>query len=979
MKRILTAAAVLLSLALCHSVSAQNGYQVKGVVIDATGPVIGATVMEKGTTNGTSTGLDGDYILNVSGPQAVVEISCIGYATQSFPASSVPATVTLSEDTEFLDDVVVIGYGSISRKEVSSSIVQIESKDFVKGSMNNAMELLSGKVAGLNVTNVQAANPNSSSSLQVRGATSIKAGNEPLVIIDGVPGGSIRNIAPQDIESMTVLKDAASAAIYGTRGANGVILVTTKKGSGEVGTARVTYDSYFGTNFAKDIPDVLTADEYRRSLRGTDFGYNTDWYRMLLRDFSYENNQYLSVDGGMENGSYNASVNYKKATGLDLTDAREEFGARLAVEQKLFKNRLQLNIGLNGRRVNEVYGNDGMFDTALSLNPTMPVYNEDGSFYQPTNATGIRNPYAEMTQNTSEGARLYLLANAAAKLNLVMTSVHSLSTTLSYSLNYDDYKTNYYTPSNSGESFWSNYSGRAQQSYSKYYTNHLEWLWNYTMSIDAHTVNAVAGYTFEEYHSENFGAANMGFTYDDLLYNDLRGGTYLKEGKADMWSGKEMSRLVGVFARVNYNFKNILFASASIRREGSSKFGPEHKWGNFPAASLAWEMANMKFMQGATWVNSLKPRVSFGITGRSDFGAYQSLATYSSSGSYLMDNILVTGYAPSLNANPMLGWEKLVSVNLGVDFVFLDNRIRGSIDLFDRQSRDLLYTYTAPQPPYVHSNILVNVGTTDNKGVELSLEADVLSPKSAFQWTTGVNMSVGTTVLSKLSNDVYNAAYVELYQKPGVGTSEFFFRTEEGSKVGQFYGYEFAGADEKGNLMVYDNDGNPVIASKADPSWKRYIGNGTPKMLLAWNNTFRYKGWDLNLAFNGAFGHEIFNMRRYGMGLRGIDTSSNVYANAYTTYKDVLSSGGVISTFFLQKGDWFKLQSATLGYNFNTSNWQYVKNLRIYCNAKNLFTLTAYDGTDPSFVTTNGLTPSVDTNGAYPLALQVCLGVVASF
>ena len=291
MKRFLTAVAVLLAGAFSQSVFAQGGYQVKGVVVDSQGPVIGATVIEKGTANGVSTGIDGDFVLTVSNASATVEVSCIGYATQTFAASAVPGTITLLEDSEFLDDVVVIGYGTLSKKELSSSIVQVGKEDFLQGSVSSPMEMLTGKVAGLNVSTTAAGNPNSGASLQIRGATSLQAGNDPLVIIDGVPGGNIRNLAPQDIESMTVLKDAASAAIYGTRGANGVILVTTKKGSSELGRAQVTYDSYFGTNIAKDIPQVLTPDEFRRSLRGNDYGYSTDWYRMLLRKFSYDVNQ----------------------------------------------------------------------------------------------------------------------------------------------------------------------------------------------------------------------------------------------------------------------------------------------------------------------------------------------------------------------------------------------------------------------------------------------------------------------------------------------------------------------------------------------------------------------------------------------------------------------------------------------------------------------------------------------------------------
>ena len=980
MKKILASALVALLAGVCGTGLFAQGYQVKGVVVDALGPVIGATVMEKGTTNGTSTGLDGDFVLTVSGPSAEVEVSCIGYASQVFAASAVPETINLAEDTQFLDDVVVIGYGSLSRKELSSSIVQVDKDDLFKGGMNNPMEMLTGKVAGLNIVTTAAANPNSGSSLQIRGATSIQASNDPLVVIDGVPGGDIRNVSPQDIESMTVLKDAASAAIYGTRGANGVILITTKKGSGSMDSFHISYDSYFAYNAPKDIPRVLTADEFRRSRRGTDYGYETDWYRSLLRKFSYEQNQYVAIDASTEKGNYNASVFFKNATGLDLVDARMEYGGRAALEQKFFNGRLQANASLNARRVDETYGNDGMFDTALSMNPTMPIYNEDGTYYQPSSPTGALNPYEAMVNRTSDGHRLYLLATAGLKWNILMRDNMQLSTSVNYNLDYNDYKSNYWVPSDSGESYWGGYSGHAKISYQKWQTHHLEWLGNYGLYLTDHTLQAVVGYSFESFMSESFNAENYDFQYDNMLYNNLYQGSYLRDttGKhAGMGSYKESSRLIGFFGRVNYNWKDLIFASASLRVEGSSKFGASQKWGVFPGASIAWEMANMKFISDNTSaVQSLKLRLSYGRTGRSGFGSYQSLATYSNRGNYFMDGEWLAGFAPEKNQNPSLAWEYLDSFNLGIDFAFLDSRLRGSIDLFDRKSINLLYTTGAPQPPFVYSTILKNVGVTDNKGIEFSLDFDVFRPQRAFQWTTGVNLSFGKTWLKHLSDD---ATYMELYGKPGVGSSESFFRVNEGEEIGKIFGYRYLGVDEGGNMLIADGDGNPTNVTNANPDWKTYIGNTVPKVFLSWNNTFRYKGFDLNLFFTGAFGHQIFNMRQYGMGLIGTNGGGNVYRSAYTDYAYIKTGGGVITDFFLYDGSYFKLQTATFGYNFKTDNWKHVSGLRIYLAGKNLFTISSYKGTDPSLVNSNGLTPGIDTNGAYPSAVQITLGVTARF
>lgn len=978
MKRILTTAAALLISIAGLSVFAQSGYRVQGTVVDALGPVIGATVIEKGTTNGTSTGIDGDYVLNVSKADAMIEITCIGYKSLFFKASEVPSQVKLIEDNQFLSESVVIGYGSLSKKELSSSIVQVDKKDFFKGSMNNPMEMLTGKVAGLNVSNSASANPNSSSDLQIRGATSLSAGNGPLIVIDGMPGGDMRNLASQDIESMTVLKDAASAAIYGTRGANGVILITTRKGSkDEAGTSYITYDSYYGVNFAKKPLEVLSPDEWVRSRRGNDYGYRTNWYKELLRDFSYDHNQYVAIDGSSKKGSYNASVNYKNSTGLDLVDAREEFGGRAAIEQRAIKDIFQFNVGLNARRVNEKYGDDGQFDNALSMNPTMPVRNEDGSFYQPTSPTGALNPVEAMTSKTNHAERLYLMGTASVKANIFKNEHHSINTSINYSLNYNDYKTYYYTPSSSGASYWGGYSGRATLSYSKNWTNLVEWLLTYSLYLKDHSIQAVSGYSYEENWWNFFEASNSNFSYDNLLYNNIGAGTYLGEGKAGMSSGKSLSKIAGVFARVNYNWKDLIMFSASLRYEGSTKFGANHKWGSFPAASIAWEIANMDFMKHVKWVQSLKPRISYGVTGRSGFEPYKSLSTYSANGNYYIDGEWIKGYAPSVNANPDLGWEKLIAINAGVDFVVLNNRIRGSVDFFNRQSRDLLYRYRAPQPPFVWSDILVNVGTTENVGLEVSLDFDVFK-STKIEWTTGLNASYGVSKIKTLSNQIYNASYIEMYGKTGVGTSEHFFRYEEGSKIGEIYGFEAAGANEAGDLLVYDKDGKTVTAATANPDFKRTIGNTSPKAFLSWNNTIRYKNFDLNLLFNGAFGHHIFNMRKYGMGLSGLG-SANVYRSAYTTDKNVKSAGGVISSYFLEKGDYFKLQGATLGYNLRPSSIDWINNLRIYLSAKNIYTLTGYSGSNPSIVSSNGLTPGIDINSAYPTALTLTLGATVTF
>ncbi|MCD8101434.1 MAG: SusC/RagA family TonB-linked outer membrane protein [Alistipes sp.] len=973
----------LLLIILCGpAVFAQTG-QVSGVVKDAQGNgMIGVNILVQGTTNGTVTNnLEGMFTLSGVDMDAVLIVSFLGYQTVEVPVGGrTHIEITLQDDVNQLDEVVVIGYGSLSKRELSSSIVQVSRDDFQKGAVSNPMELLAGKVAGLNINMTEAANPNNDPNIQIRGATSLMASNDPLIIIDGVIGGSLRSLSSQDIESMTVLKDAASAAIYGTRGSNGVILVTTKKGSGADGLS-ITYDSWFAVNLPKDGPSVLSADEFRRSRRGTDYGASTDWYDLLLRDFAFDNNQYIGINGNNQNGNYGASFNYKNATGLDIATKRNEYGGRFFIEQRVLNNRVQLGGSLNVRRVNERWGDGNMFDTALSMNPTMPLYNEDGSYYQPTSPTGANNPVAVLKDTDNNGQRLYVLGAVEAKLNIYSNANHSINTTLTYSMDYNDLKQAKYEPSTSGDSFWNGYNGKAEVRYQKWYKNRIEWLFNYTMNIGDHNLKVVGGYSWEDDNWEDFKAVNFDFAFDSTKWHDLGSGTFLGDGRAEMDTNKSLSKNAGIFARANYNWKDLIFASASFRYEGSTKFGKNNHYGFFPSASLAWEIANMEFMSDmGRSIQSLKPRISYGVTGRSTFDAYKSLATYSTGGendsyNYLIDNQWVTGYRPSLNANPDLSWEKSVSTNIGVDFVFW-NRLRGSIDYFDRQSRDLLYNYTAPQPPFIHNTILVNVGTTKNTGFEVALNYDVFN-KNVVNWTTGINYSYGETKLKKLSNNSFHLSYLELYQKPGAGTSEHFFRVQEGARIGQFYGYEYAGVDQYGNMLVYDADDNVIPVGDAVPEDKRYIGNGTPKHYLSWSNTITYKNWDLDVFCQGAFGFDIFNMRMYGMGLKG-SGSDNVLKDAYGKYNHITTGGGVISSFFLEKGDYFKISNVTLGYNFRFNN-KHVENLRLFASAKNIYTITGYSGNDPSIVRTTGIEPGVDSNSAYPSALQLSVGITLRF
>lgn len=991
---LLSLLAAVLSALSPLSLAAQGKSPVTGVVNDETGaPMAGVNVVLKGTLTGTVTGGDGSFSINTGAEtDPVLTFSYLGYFTQDISVGARSfVTVSMEQDVNLLDDVVVVGYGSMTKKEISSSIVQINSEDFHKGAIGSAMELVSGKVAGLNVNKTAFGNPNSSAGIQVRGAASLSAGNEPLVIIDGVAMGygdyNLRSISPMDIESITVLKDASSAAIYGSRSANGVILVTTKKGSSSE-TANITYNGGFTVNTAANLPEILSADEFRRSMRRNDYGASTDWYRALIRDFSYDTSHQISINGAKGNGSYNASLDFRDATGIDIASGRREYGARAAISQKALNNIVELNASVSARKVTEEWGDDGMFDTALTMNPTMPIYDESqpGGFYHPTSPLYVRNPVESLTAEKRGGERIYVMGIAQIKVNLFNKGKHALDTSLNYSFNYNDLYQYNWSPTTSSESLlWSEYKGRSTLEYNKWWTNQAEWLVNYSYVGKDHTVRAVAGYSFSQDDHESRWMENRGFEYDQFEWHAVQNGSALADGTAGVSSGKDRKRLVGVFGRVNYSWKNIVMASASLRYEGATVFGANNKWGYFPAGSAAVEFANLSAMSPyKDIVNSLKLRVSYGVAGRSNFGLYRSLSTYGAISPdanrgwrYPVGDEWVQAYGPTKNANPDLGWEKAADFNIGVDFAFL-NRLRGSVEFYSKRSIDLLYDYTAPQPPFIYPSMYVNVGTINNRGVELSLEGDIFKNKD-FGWTMGIIGSYGKTKFSKLSGNGYYATEMWLYQLPGIGTSEHLFRVAEGGYVGNFWGYEHAGVDDNGYLMIYDKENNMVPITAAKEEDKRFIGNGAPKFYYSWTNDFRFKNFDLNLFFRGAAGFKAFNFRKYNMGLMGAGTD-NVLREAYTKNSDITREGNVISSFYLEDASYIKLESVTLGYNFNFKpDNKFLSGIRVYFTAKNLFTLTGYTGNDPSILGVNGLTPSVDTGSAYPYARQFSIGVSINF
>jgi TonB-linked SusC/RagA family outer membrane protein len=976
---------------------AQNEKTISGIVTDNIGePIIGVNVVEKATKKGTTTNVNGQYTLNVS-ENATLQFNYLGYVAQEIlVGQQTNINITLKEDTQTLDEVVVIGYGSIAKREVTSAISHVSSKDFLKIGAQNPAMAIQGKVSGLTISNTASADPNSSADMQLRGVASREAGHTPLIVIDGVPGGDLWNINENDIESIDVLKDGAASAIYGTQGSTGVIMITTKKGNRD-GQSRMTYSGYLTANVPILDVDVLGAKDFVAHGRGQNYGADTDWLNEITQT-GFTQSHTLQANGGNAKNSYNVSVDYKKGEGVDIRSSREEYGARLNLNHEGRNGLYNLTFNVAPRHQEWSPRSDDMFRQALTLNPSYPVMNPElQGIYQEVQGLNAVNPVEELRIHISDNTANILEWNGTFKLNLLpfflpSNPKHALSTQVMLAQKNSDAFSGSFTPSTSTQNYKYGTSGRytntAGVNRSNNFTNNLEWLVNYAFSNDGHNLKALGGYSYQYNQSSFLSASNMNFTSDALLYNNLQDGTYQREtsGRLGFESGKEDSKLIGYFGRVSYDYEGKYLATASIRREGSSKFGKNHKWGNFPAVSAGWRISQEDFLKDISWINDLKIRADYGVTGNQAFGNYRSLATKQSGGWYPWDGNYIMGWYTNGNVNENLKWEVGKNLNIGVDYSLFDNRLNGNINYFHRKQEDILGNYPVPMPPNVSSTMFANVGSMLNQGVELDINIDVVRSKD-FSYTVGL---IGSAVANKFlsfSNDIFTGQkYYEVggFPNPNLTGSAPppISRIVEGERVGIFFMYEYAGVDANGEWQIKDNQGNVKLLSAAGGDIdKKIMGNGLPKFNLSWNNTFRYKSWDLTAFFRGAFGFDIYDSRQMYWGIQNSAQNTNVFQSAYTTNGHIKSPTTSLS-YFLHNGNYLKLDVLTLGYTLNTPNNKILDGARIYCTGRNLFTMRAYnDGADPDLYNVNGLEVGVLANkySYYPSARQFLVGLQLNF
>ena len=973
-------AGILALLLLCTATVFAQNVTVSGTVTDTNNePLIGVSVQVKGTINGTVTDIDGKYTLLVSGNQAVLVFSYIGYSAQEIAVGSQRMiNVSLKEDTQKLDEVVVVGYGSTVKKDLTTAVTSIRSENFLGGAVNDPMQMIDGKVAGLTVSSTAAGDPNANSGLQVRGASSLKADNGPLIIIDGMPGGDLRNLAQQDIESITVLKDGSAAAIYGSRGANGVILVQTKQG--KAGKVSISYNGYMNHLLVAAQPDVMSADEFVAKGRAKDFGSRTDWYGELLNKSNIGQNHNIALAGGSETSIFRVSANYRQADGIDIATGRTEYGLRGSFKQITLEGLLEVTGNISYRIADEDNTDYASFRVATKLNPT--VDKDEMDYFK--GRYDEWNPIKNLTERENSAKQEYATVDFNIKLNLL----DNLNTELKLARQGHNKKHYEYYSKFHRESIDNSRAGRARLEQESWVDWTLEWLGNYNFKVDKHNVKIMGGYSYQEFNYETFSAENMDFPSDVFKWNNLDAGKWNRvSGRLGMTSKQEKEKTIAFLGRLNYDYDNVFLLTASLRHEGNTKFGDDHKWGWFPAASAAWRFSRLSFFENAEQVDDLKLRVSYGVTGRSGFDKYIALAKYTGASWQIDSNgQWVQVYGPGNNPNTTLGWEKNISYNLGIDYSLFGSRLSGNLDFFIREGKDVIAEYDAPVPPFLHQSIWTNVGSTSAKGFELQFNWDAVQKKD-FSYTIYGTASYTKSILKSFSNQTYTKGYIDGSGLPSPGNPGSAQRLAENVEIGSFYGYRYAGVDDLGRIMIYKGGqvgAETIPADNAQDSDRTFIGNGSPKWEVSLGNTFRYKTFDLGLYFRGRFDYEILNVEQMYYGLQA-EPEVNLLHSAYTTNGHILG-GKKVCDYFIESGDYLKLDNITLGWTPKIKS-KWISNLRVYGTMTNVFTLTSFTGMDPAQIRTTGLWPGMRSSGkddsnpmdVYPTTRNITFGIQISY
>jgi iron complex outermembrane receptor protein len=883
-------------------------------------------------------------------------------------------------------ELVNIGYGSLNRRELTYSIGNLNSVQFNKGNINNPLQLIQGKVAGLDITK-PGGDPNGSFYLRLRGLSTINCNTQPLIVIDGTIEGSLDNVDPNDIEEITVLKDGSAAAIFGTRGSNGVLLVTTKKGMN--GSAVIAYNVYTTAEMVARNTPVMNASQWRAMSAetglGTDFGQNTDWFKEIERTaLSQVHN--LSMSGGTDKTSYRASVNFRQGEGVEIKTGYSQLNGRINLTQKALNDKFTLDLNLGATERESRYGFNEAFRYATIFNPTAPVRSDDEEYakydgYFQQQLFDYYNPVSIMELNTHEGKNRILNLSVKGTFNVVrgvsLDAFYSVQSTGNLEGKYLD-KNDYWA------GIYRNGIASRQQdnSASRLFESTIHYTGNISSSL---MLTALGGYSYQDFTNEGFYAEGGDFLTDSFTFNNLGAALDFKNGKGTITSYKNSNKLIAFFGRLNLNISNIWFVSASARYEGSSRFGSDHKWGLFPSIGTGVDLSKVINISSLDY---FKLRMDYGITGNQPGKSYLSLEqmdhTY---GNSYYNGVFNPGYSIANNANPGLKWEKNSEFNTGFDFSFLQNRLSGSFDFYARTTTDLLWQDNVPVPPNLYYQVWLNLGKLQSRGLELTINYNIIK-KPDFTYSISLSRSRNlNNKLVSLSGDYngtslpYGINYIGDLGSPG-GCCVTLVRSEEGKPIGQLQAYVFKEIDENGQMILADRNGDNQI------NWTdlAVVGNGQPLSLIGLDNELTYKNWDLNIFIRGVFGHDLVNSNRAMYEVPNYISSYNLPESTVnmrnsTTGTLLRNSSGVVSSIDIENASFISLDNITLGYNIRLPESSQFSKIRMYLGGNNLFYVTGYKGSDPNprysdneYGIYNSLIPGIDRRNTWPRTRSVTVG-----
>ena len=965
---------------------AQN-ISITGLVKDDTGePLPGVNVRVKDTQIGDITNVKGMYTVSVPNRNVVLVFSYIGFETIEQPVGNQSViNVTMSVGTRAIDEVVVVGYGTQRKGEVSSAIATVKSENFLQGSSSvDVAQQIRGQVAGLSII-LPDANPTSTSQIMLRGVTTLRASRSPLVLIDGIPG-DMSSVSPQDVDQIDVLKDGSAAAIYGTRATNGVILITTKNARGEMPTT-VDVNSFVSTQqIVKRLP-FMTAAQYRELVKqgkpgARDDGATMNWLDEVLQT-PVTQVYSINLRGGSRNTNYVASLEYRGINGIIQRSNNRMMYPRIEVTHRMFNNKLRLNGNVSGYTQSFFSGSDGgsyrndVYRNALTYNPTTPPKNADGKWNEMTGITDYMNPLALLWEVEGENQATQLRAFG----NAVFSPINGLEIRYLVSTRIYNQIRGYYETQRHNSNSREGRNGYASRGTTRSVNDMQEFTAQYTNTLAKdHTFTLLGGYSWMKYNYQNFYIQNFNFPTDEYTYNNIRQGQALTEGRAVVESYQEESKLIGYFGRLQYNFKGKYMLNASLRYEGSTKFGVNHKWGTFPAISAAWNVKDEGFMENVSWLNTLKLRAGYGVTGTEPSNPYMSLNVLALGDYVYYNGAWIKTIRPNNNNNPDLKWELKRETNIGLDYGFAGDRIFGSFEYYYRKSTDLLWNYTVPSPPFIFTGLEANAASMMNKGVEVALTGVIVKNKD-WKWSSTVNFSTNKNELLSLSNDKF--VFNNYWDAGGTGEpiQQSTHRLHVGKPIGNFWGLKSIDIDETGHWIIEGEDGQPKPISKKHANDKQILGNGLPKYYVNFNNTVNYKNFDLTITMRGAFGFSILNMARLQYEAPVMLSRGNLFVSAYDKIfgKVPLADNQELDylSYYIEKGDYWKIDYLTLGYNFKFNN-PWIKRARVYGSVSNLAVFTGYSGIDPE-VSISGLDPGVDNKNRYPQTRTFALGLTLNF